>query len=195
VKFRITSDKFMNPNNAPTRFELTAIENLRESGGFETIEVKGNRLLYARKLTVIASCMSCHDTPEKAPEAVRVRYPDVNRGYGYKPGDVAGVLSVSVPIVEAGQDMLEAVGGTAWVSVVAFIASLLGLLVFVRRQVIAPINQLSAYAGQASEGDIADLKSVNLKFSENDESSRNEVHRMNVALKRLLRSLKVQRKY
>lgn len=195
AKFRITSDKFMNPNNAPTRFELGAIENIRESGGTEAMEIRGNRLLYARRLTAAPACMSCHETPEKAPVAVRVRYPDGNRGYGYKLGDVAGVISVSVPIVEGGQDLFEAVGGTAWVSVAAFIASLVGLLWFVRSQVIRPINQLSGYASQASESDIANMKGLDLRFTEADETSRNEVQRMSVALKRLLRSLKLQRKY
>ena len=195
ARFRMTSDKFMNPNNAPTRFELAAIGQIRESGGTEAVEIKGNRLLYARRLTVETGCMSCHDSPETAPAAVRARYPDSDRGYGYKLGDVAGVISVSVPIVERGNAFIDSLGPAAWLSIGGFIASLGGLLWFVRRAVIAPVQRLSAFASQASESDVEDIKGRNLRFTEAEETSRNEVHRLGVAVKRLLRSLKVQRRY
>lgn len=86
-------------------------------------------------------------------------------------------------------------GGLAWVSIGTFFASLAGLLWFVQLQLIRPVREISAYAQQVSESDLADLKSADLRFTRVDDSSRNEIQRLNVALKRLLRSLKVQRNF
>lgn len=177
IRFRMVSDKFVNPADAPTRFELAAIETLRESGGVEVSEIKGDRLMYARRLTATPACMACHDS------------------YGFKPGEVAGVLSVSVPIVEGGSGLFESLGAVAWVGIAAFLAALSALLWFVQSAVIAPVRRLSRSAGKASESDIADIRTASLRFTPADETSRNEVQCLGVAIKRLLRSLKVQGKY
>jgi len=195
VRFRMTSDKFMNPGNAPTRFELAAIERMRQTGETEATEINGNRLQYARRLTAETACMSCHDSPDKAPAAVRARYPEANMGYGYKLGGVAGVISVSVPIVEGGGTLFHALGPVAWFSIGGFVASLACMLWFIRRAIIAPLRRLSTYASRASEADIAEIKGASLRFTAAEETSRNEVHRLSVAVKRMLRSLKVQRRY
>ena len=83
--------------------------------------------------------------------------------------------------------------GIAWISIGAFFASLTYLLWFVQFHVIRPVRQISAYAQKVSESDLADLSSAELHFSPADQKSGNELQRMTVALKRLLRSLKVQR--
>ena len=81
----------------------------------------------------------------------------------------------------------------AWFGVGTFLASLVGLLWFVQVQLIWPVRRISVYALQVSESDLADLRSADLRFTRGDQTSGNEIQRMNVALKRLLRSLKVQR--
>jgi HAMP domain-containing protein len=101
----------------------------------------------------------------------------------------------SVPIVDGDSNLHDLLGPTAWGGIAAFVASILALLWFVRRAMISPLRQLSDYATRTSESDVADIDAQSLRISEADEESRNEVHRMTVAIKRLLRSLKVQRKY
>ena len=193
VRFRFASDKFMRPSSAPTRFELAAIEGMRESGGTEAVEIKGNTLLYARRLDVSPACMACHDTPARAPLAVRMRYPEAEHGYGYKLGELMGVISVSVPIVEPGGSPFGAIGVVAWVGIGAFVASVVAFLWFVQSVVIAPVQRLSRAAAHLSESDIADIHPTALRFTH--EGSRNDIHRLDLAVKRLLRSLKVQSKY
>ncbi|MEW6118735.1 MAG: DUF3365 domain-containing protein [Pseudomonadota bacterium] len=74
-KFRLTSDKYMNPMIAPDGFHRRAIQNLRASREAEYLEVSGGELRYARRVEAKASCMSCHDTPEKAPKTIALLYP------------------------------------------------------------------------------------------------------------------------
>lgn len=95
-KFRLTSDKYMNPMNAPDGFDQRAIQSLRASQAPEYFEVRGNELRYARRVEAQANCMSCHDTPEKAPKTVALMYPGP-QGYGYVVGELAGIISVRVP--------------------------------------------------------------------------------------------------
>ena len=83
--------------------------------------------------------------------------------------------------------------GAAWISIGALYASLAYLLWFVQARLIHPLRQLSVYAQKISESDLADLSTADLQFSQADQKSGNELHRMTVALKRLLRSLKIQR--
>jgi len=195
AKFRMTSDRFMNPANAPTRFELAAIESLRESGGVEMSEIKGDRLLYSRRITATPACMACHDTAAKAPASVRAHYPEGSGGYGYKLGEMVGVISVSVPILEGSGGLFDSVGGVGSAGIAAFLASLALLLWFVQSAIIDPIRQLSNSTSQASEADIVEIQAASLRFTQADESSRNEIQRLGVAVKRLLRSLKVQGRY
>ena len=193
VKFRVTSDKLMRPSSAPTRFELAALESMRESGRIESSEIKGDSLLYARRLTASTACLACHDTPANAPAVIRARYPDREQGYGYKVGDLVGIVSVSVPVVETDNSSFAAIGGLAWLGVGIFMVSLAVMLWFVQRAVIAPVRRLSRSAAQASEADIADIRPADLRLTQ--DGSRNDVHRLDLAIKRLLRSLVVQRRF
>lgn len=95
-KFRLTSDKYMNPMNAPDGFDQRAISSLRASRDAEYFEVRGGELRYARRVEAKANCMGCHDTPEKAPRTVALLYPGP-QGYGYVVGELAGIISVRVP--------------------------------------------------------------------------------------------------
>ena len=43
AKFRMTSDRYMNPNNAPSEFDKLAMNAIRESGASEYSEVRGGQ--------------------------------------------------------------------------------------------------------------------------------------------------------
>ncbi len=95
-KFRLTSDKYMNPMNAPDGFDTRAMEAMRKSGQEEYFEVQGGEMKYARRVLAKESCMACHDTPAGAPAAISRLYPGP-QGYGYVKGGLAGIISVRVP--------------------------------------------------------------------------------------------------
>lgn len=95
-KFRLTSDKYMNPVNAPDGFDQRAMQVMRQNGQNEYFEIRSGEMRYARRLVAKDSCMSCHDTPGKAPATIARLYPGP-QGYGYVKGELAGIISVRVP--------------------------------------------------------------------------------------------------
>ncbi|WP_027467489.1 Tll0287-like domain-containing protein [Deefgea rivuli] len=114
TKFRITSDKYMNPKNAPNAFETHAINEIRKTNARELTKVENGELHYARALVATEACMRCHDTAAKAPAAVRDLYPD--QGYGYEVGKVAGVIAVTIPYQYSPQTLLNGFDLWAWLS-------------------------------------------------------------------------------
>lgn len=190
--YRMTSDKFMNPNNAPNRFELMAIEVLRSTKEKEYSEVKDGNLLFARKLVASAACLKCHDTPEKAPAAVRTMYGTTN-GFGYKQGELAGVISVTVPIAYTPFAVVSYFGWSTWAAIVAFILSALFILFYIQRAVIRPVRLLSNYSEQAAHSELS-RELGNMRFDEDEYSSRNEVHKLSAAIKAMYQSIRLLRR-
>jgi signal transduction histidine kinase/DNA-binding response OmpR family regulator len=102
--------------------QFRAHPSLREQTGFR--DAHGREVFYvARPIRVEQNCLSCHDTPERAPPELVARY-GREHGYGWKVGDVAGAIIVTVPTadIRAGQV-------TVWWTVVGVFAGLAVLLV------------------------------------------------------------------
>lgn len=189
TKFRMTSDKFMNPNNAPNRFELAAIETLRASTQDEYTEVKSGDFLYARKLVASAACLKCHDTPERAPLAVRMRYGTAN-GFGYKEGEVAGVVSVTIPLEYAPGKLVRDFGWMTWMTVAAFVLSAVLILLYIQRSIIGPVRKLKSYAEKAAHFELGS-NIGKLEFIDDEHGSNNEVHRLSAAIKAMYQSIRL----
>ncbi|MFO7577063.1 MAG: ATP-binding protein [Pelovirga sp.] len=126
--FHITSLQLTNPENAPDAFERAALqrfeqEQLHEIITMETLE-NASFLRYISPLYVEDACLSCHQ--------------------GYSVGDIRGAISVTLPLSKV---FAEAAANRttmfiAMVVQVVFLSSV--LLFFLRRMVLAPMNQLSA---------------------------------------------------
>src|SRR5450631_448915 len=97
AKFRMTSHNFMNPVNKPDAFEAKALDKIRSGHLSEYYEVLPDSFRYARTLYEKASCLACHASAASAPNDVKERY-GVEHGYGFKEGEVAGIISVRLPI-------------------------------------------------------------------------------------------------
>jgi len=65
----------------------------------ERLSAAGNRILYmGRPITIKnPACLSCHETPEKAPRTLVETYGSTN-GFGWKVGETIGSQIVSVPM-------------------------------------------------------------------------------------------------
>jgi HAMP domain-containing protein len=193
AKFRMVSDHYMNPNNAPNDFEKKGIATLRAegpTGAREYYEVENGQLLYSRQLIAKASCLKCHSTPEAAPEAVRTKYPDI-RGYGYEEGKLAGIISVSIPVAYNPTNAL--VGANAygsWAAVGAIIASFIAILAFLQRAVVRPIIRLREQAKLLATADLSSVQDK-LVFVDAERTSNNEVHTLNNAIHALYTSIRV----
>jgi signal transduction histidine kinase len=106
--FREAALNPLNPANQADTHETEVIERFRtnpqldEIFGLRTKEAE-QQFYLARRITVSKDCLHCHDRPETAPAALVGRY-GTTHGYGWKEGDVAGAIMISVPA----QDIYEA---------------------------------------------------------------------------------------
>lgn len=95
--FKLTNTVLLNPENAPDEFERRAIRTFRgsEANGIFNKEIIDGRpvLRYAAPVIAQESCLACH------------------MAQGYRPGDIAGCLSVFIPIDEAH----EAINHNKWI--------------------------------------------------------------------------------
>ncbi len=97
----------LNPVNRADAFEAEIIQRFRESPGLELIkgtrEVDGRASYFGAKPEVVqGKCLACHGEPDKAPAGLVERYGGQS-GFGWTPGEVAGLTMVTVPI----DDLLE----------------------------------------------------------------------------------------
>lgn len=182
ARFRITSDNWMNPLNKPDPWEARAIATIKSRGLDEYVEVINGRYRYARKLVHSASCIACHGDPATAPRDVTERY-GRQRGYGFKVGDVAGIISVSLPA----EPLLAASFGVLGpleigLVVLAFVI----LYLFMHYAVARPIRKLTRSAQLISLG-----KPVNLDVAGIPQGSRNELGQLALAIVRLRTSMEL----
>jgi len=180
AKFRLTSHNVMNPANAPDAFELIALKKIRDSGLTEYSELNDEGFRYARTVYHKAACISCHGDPERAPSDVRTRYGTAN-GFGFRAGDVAGIISVRVPARSFRRVALTVAGSLAMI-----IAAFLLAMLFVRFAIVAPINRLTRASHQISLAQPA-----NLGVRRIPRRSRNEIHQLTLAIERLRRSVQL----
>jgi HAMP domain-containing protein len=101
-----------------------------------------------------------------------------------------GVIASYLLLIDATSSGTLAMGTATWVAIGVFVSALLGCLWFVQRAVLTPMGRLATEAMLASETDPADLYPAALVIRETE--SRNEIHRLDVAIKRLLRSVRLQ---
>lgn len=187
AKFRMTSDRFMNPNNAPSDFDKLAMNVIRDTGTTEYSEVRNGQLLYARKLTANKGCLRCHGVPTEAPVAVAALYPGP-QGYGYEEGKLAGVISVAIPLDFNFGNFVQRFDMQVWAALATIALGVVGLLLFIRQQVIVPVRKVRAFALAAANSEPgANLEKV--EFIEGEHASANEIHELNTAVKAMHTSI------
>jgi methyl-accepting chemotaxis protein len=120
----------------------------------------GPSLYLARPIKITnPSCLSCHSTPEAAPETMIKSYGTAN-GFGWKLNEVVGAQIVSVPMslpFERANETFKVVLGLL---VAAFLLVMVLLNVLLNMIVISPIKRMSAKANEISMGalDVAELE-------------------------------------
>lgn len=180
AKFRMTSHNFMNPVNKPDAFEAKALDKIRTNHLTEYYEVLPEGYRYARALYEKASCLACHASAENAPADVKLRY-GTERGFGFKEGEVAGIISVRLPIRSFWQVAASVVGP---VQIALLAAAFVIAVLFIQFAVVRPIRRLTVAAERISVGETADLGAARI-----NRKSRNEVHQLILATERLRASM------
>ncbi|CAK8713977.1 HAMP domain-containing protein [Candidatus Electronema halotolerans] len=100
--FKVTSDNFRKEENAPDAFEKEAVSRFKADKSLEFVgQYENGRYRYARPLFVEESCLQCHGDPKDAPPTVLEKYGS-EKAFGYKVGQVRGIISVTVPALGTG---------------------------------------------------------------------------------------------
>ena len=180
AKFRLTSHNVMNPGNKPDGFEVGALRRIREGGLSEYYELSPSGFRYARAVLHKASCITCHGDPAAAPNDVKVRYGTQN-GFGFKEGEVAGIISVRLPVRSFWKVTTDVVGP---LQIALLVSAFVVAVLFIQITVVRPIKRVTSAAERISVGQQADLGAAGLK-----RTSRNEIHQLVLATERLRASL------
>ena len=100
IRFRNVSDQARNPANQADATERAAIDWFRAHPAARERMVKVDPpgsptfFFYATPLRIEAYCLKCHGERDAAPATIRSRY---DLGYGYKLGELRGVLGIRLP--------------------------------------------------------------------------------------------------
>lgn len=147
-----------NPRNRAVDWETDLVNEFRRDPARSEIfgerETPLGRSLYLSKPITVKNpdCLSCHTTPESAPQTMLAVY-GREGGYGWKLGETIGAQIVQVPMSEPGRLAEQAFRRLLFVLLGLFVFILLvmnGLLHFV---VVRPIRRLSDTADRVSRGD------------------------------------------
>lgn len=176
VIYRRVAVNARNPDFDPNKLEMRMIRFFRQNPEADLWQKKlrkgeeGKEYFYsARPVVFDDSCMRCHGEPVNAPDRIVERY-GAKRGFHYKPGEVAGVVSVGFPIQRT-VNMIQ--GATlSYLSLYLFgIAAFFGVVqVFFQRLVADKLKRLLEVmrqklpGGAGSDGE----KSKNSASSETD---------------------------
>lgn len=128
------------------------------------------------------SLVACHGDPATARRDVTEQY-GRSRGYGFKTGDVAGIISVSLPIEPSLVASFDVLGP---IEIALVVLAFVMLYVFMHFGVARPIRKLTRDAQLISVG-----KPVALDLRNVSQTSRNELGQLALAISRLRTSMEL----
>ena len=147
---------------------MAALPRIRDDGLQEYYELTPDGFRYARRSTTRPPASARHGDATSAPSDVKARY-GTTHGFGFKEGDVAGIISVRLPARSFWQVAVIIVGG--WQLAMILGAFLIAML-FVRfAAIVNPVERLTKATHQISLAQSADLGVAGI-----GRSSRNELH-------------------
>ena len=158
VIFNNVSDRPRNPGNRADRDELAAIEwfrgNPRATERMDNVvDARGQGyLLYTAPIWIEPFCMKCHGERAEAPPSIRDNYAE---SYGYKVGDLRGVVSIKIPTVKFNERFRSVWGAQAAKSLFGYAIMFFVIGLLLDRLVIRRLVRLQAGAESIASGDYA----------------------------------------
>jgi HAMP domain-containing protein len=151
VTFRVTSDEYRNAANMPDTFESTAIAMFKKDKDLKNYDViERGYYRYSQPIYIQQACLKCHGDPKDAPPEVIQKYGDT-RAFGYKVGDVRGIISVKMPDVTLADIFITLLNPYS-VGLVVF-AFLLNYF-YAQRGIIARLKRLGKSTEAIASGDV-----------------------------------------
>jgi len=183
--FRVTSDEYRNPANKPDAFEAEALQSFKSDPNLKSYENLGSGYYrYAQPIYVKEACLRCHGKPEDAPKDVIDKYGD-QRAFGYKVGDVRGIIGVSLPDIPLREVAASFVNPLTLALVAA--AFLLSFL-YTQRSVIQRLRNLTATTHSIAKGNLNEPIDAS-------KDTKDEIEQVAHAVDMLRRSLTVAMKH
>ncbi len=150
IRFHITSDKLVDPANAPDKFEKAAMKQFKKGAKevYKIVETKNGRIYrYMAPLFINKACMSCH----------------VYQGYHI--GDFRGGISVSIPLAPIYNSVSK--NRKILLGLIVTIGLLLLVLVkiLITKLVLIPVAKLEKAATEISHGNY----DIDIQIHSNDE--------------------------
>lgn len=154
--FRVTSDNYRNPKNSPDAFEAAAIHSFKmdlarpersRSRFFE--EFQGSWYRYSVPIIVTKPCLRCHSTPQEAPQEVLEKY-GTARGFGYREGDIRGVITVDLPTVS----LITTSPATNALSLTLLFAAFAINFILFKRIILNRIVKMTGMTDKIAQGDL-----------------------------------------
>lgn len=138
-KFHITSDKLVNPENAPNTFEKDALKKIENNNLLEYADVyidkdKNKFYRYAAPLFINESCLACHDNQD------------------YRIDDVRGLISIEFPLKEMEESISSSNKITSYAVIIGFIILTASLSFAVYMLVIRHLRTLQKAADAMRQG-------------------------------------------
>ncbi len=149
--FRVTSDEYRHPENQPDPFEVNGIRALQQDGELNYVDgFEKDQYRYLQPIFVKKACLKCHGDPSKAPKEVIEKYGD-KRAFGYKIGDVRGVISVKIPDITIAEVLPTLLNPT---TVVLIIAAFLLNFLYVQFGLIQRLKSLTKNTEAIASGSL-----------------------------------------
>ncbi|MFH1984550.1 MAG: DUF3365 domain-containing protein [Pseudomonadota bacterium] len=119
-RYRRVSVNARNPLSTPSPTERELIDYFQHNPGQNRWQgirrMDGDTgFIHARPVYMEASCLNCHGSPTSAPPKLLALYGS-KRGFGYREGDLAGVMAVSIPVNVALKKIRSQALSVFWVS-------------------------------------------------------------------------------
>ncbi len=110
-QYRRVAQNARNPDSEANSLEIFMIDHFRQNPGLEnwqgTLEVDEHKHFMRFKPVYFGEdCMGCHGNSADAPRELVQRY-GPEKGFGNQPGDMAGVMAVSIPVQTALAEIKE----------------------------------------------------------------------------------------
>jgi two-component system NtrC family sensor kinase len=135
-----------NPASEPRPFEIDLIKHFAahpESHSWQGILQIGGQssFVHSRPVFFTQECMHCHGSPREAPPDLLARYGS-ERGFGYRPGEIAGVTAVTIPVDVALAKIKERAIAIFGISLFSLSLLYVGISFFFNRVVVHSLRDL-----------------------------------------------------
>ncbi len=180
--FLVTSDDYRQAANKPDAFELRAIQTFKADPGLKFVQSYEKGIYrYARPIFVKKGCLKCHGNPDDAPAEVLRKYGD-EKAFGYKVGDIRGIVSVKIPSI-GWQRLIPILSNPVAIALVV-LAFAINFL-FTQRVIIRRLKRLTKDANGIARGKLNTTLDYTPPAKSNDEID-HAYHAVNLMKKSLI---------